>query len=486
MFHVEHLFGIQQLSIFTVNKYVEYQIDNTMKILNDLILRFEKPLWAKAPEFAVIDTILENNPHIIEIVAPDVMCGLENNNMGRKDNPTVEQILRIAIYKELRGLTYEELEFHQYDSQICKEFIGLTKGFSDSCLQEYISKIQAENLTLVMIEINKIAALLGYEDFKTIRIDSTSVEADVQRPTNNSLVYDCIKTASLFFAKIKEEYAEKYEKIEAKRAEAKKINYELNNVRGKKNETHTAKEAREAKMKSLFTEYLDLHQTIHADVKMLIDNGLSDFTENDQEKIIKLENNMSIVYNNAYRFQIEGIKVENEEKIFSIYEAHTDIIVKGLRDIIYGHKVNLATGKSNLILFCNIEDGNPSDKNLFEEPILTIKSDYDVDKFTGCATDGGYASTDNMNFAKEHVVNVVFTKVVGSLKNIVENVDIENALKKWRAGIEGNISNLKRKFKLKRVTWKGKALFDAKVLWSVVAYNIRVLTGHILGTLKTC
>lgn len=455
-----------------------------MEILNNLMLRFENPLWAKAPELAVIDTILEQNPYIIGIVEQDIMLGLKNNNMGRKDNPTVEQILRIAIYKELRGLTYKELEFHQYDSIICKEFIGLTGGFSDSCLQEYISKVQAENLKHVMVEINKIAALLGYEDFKTIRIDSTPIEANVQRPTNNSLVYDCIKTASIFFEKIKDEYAEKYEEIETKRSEAKKINYELNNVRGKKNETQTAKEVRESKMRVLFTEYLDLHQTIHADVRMLIDNGLSDFTKNDQEKIIKLETNMSRVYANAYRFQIEGIKVASEGKIFSIYEEHTDIIVKGLRDIIFGHKVNLATGKSNLILFCNIEDGNPSDVNLFEEPILTIKRDYDVEKFTGCATDGGYASTDNMNFAKGHVLNVVFTKVVGSLKNIVENVDIEKELKIWRAGIEGNISNLKRRFKLKRVTWKGKALFDAKVLWSVLAYNIRVLTGHILKTLK--
>ena len=456
-----------------------------MKILNDLRIKFKNPLWAMAPKFAVIDAIIEECPHIIKIVASDIMCDLKNNKMGRKDNPTVEQILRIAIYKELRGLTYEELEFHQYDSLICKDFCGLTKGFSDSCLQEYISKIKPESLKLIMPEINKIAAKFGYEDFKTIRIDSTPIEADVQRPTNNSLVYDCIKTATHFFEKIKEEYAEKYKEIEAKRTEAKKLNYELNNVRGKKNETQTAKQVRIEKMKALFTEYLNLHQSIHTDVKMLINSGLSDFSEKDKKNIIKLGTNMSRVYKNAYRFQIEGKKVSNEEKIFSIYEEHTDIIVKGLRDVVFGHKVNLATGKSNLILFCNIEAGNPSDTNLFKEPILTIKKDYDVEKFTGCATDGGYASIDNMNFAKEHILNVVFTKVVGSLKNIVEDVDIEKVLKKWRAGIEGNISNLKRKFKLKRVTWKGKAMFDAKVLWSVIAYNIRVLTGHVLQTISS-
>ena len=194
---------------------------------------------------------------------------------------------------------------------------------------------------------------------------------------------------------------------------------------------------------------------------------------------------MSIVYKNAYKFQIEGQQVETSEKIFSIYEDHADIIVKGLRDIIFGHKVNLSTGRSNLILYCSIEEGNPSDATLFQEPIETIKNDYGIKKFRSIATDGGYASLLNLCNAAKDFTNVVFTKVLGSLQNIVENEKIETELKKWRAGIEGNISNLKRKFKLKRVTWKGKEMFDAKIFWSVIGYNIRVLTSHILTTLQT-
>ena len=322
-----------------------------MKIFDDLRLRFETPLWAKAPEFAVIDTILEKRPDIIDIVKADVLKGMKNNNMGRKDGPSVEQVVRTAIYKELRRITYQELELHQYDSTICKEFLNLQKAFSSSVLQEHISKIRAENLKNIMVEINKIARELEYEDFKDIRTDSTPVEADVQRPTNNSLVYDCIKTATLFFEKIKDKYASKYEEIEAKRREAKKINYELNNVRGKKNEKQTAKEIRALKMKTLFEEYLNLHQEIHKEVKNIINVEKSDFKENDRKKLIKLEHNMTIVYQNAFKFQIEGEKVENKDKIFSIYEDHTDIIVKGLRDIIFGHKINLSTGRSNLIFY---------------------------------------------------------------------------------------------------------------------------------------
>jgi IS5 family transposase len=49
--------------------------------------------------------------------------------------------------------------------------------------------------------------------------------------------------------------------------------------------------------------------------------------------------------------------------------------------------------------------------------------------------------------------------------------------------MEAVISNLKRGFHLFRCEWKGREHFDAKVLWSVIAYNIRVMTGFMLGKL---
>ena len=52
--------------------------------------------------------------------------------------------------------------------------------------------------------------------------------------------------------------------------------------------------------------------------------------------------------------------------------------------------------------------------------------------------------------------------------------------KKWRGGIEGVISNLKRGFDLRVCAWKGFAHFKAKVMWSVLAYNFRVLTNMTL------
>ena len=56
-------------------------------------------------------------------------------------------------------------------------------------------------------------------------------------------------------------------------------------------------------------------------------------------------------------------------------------------------------------------------------------------------------------------------------------------IKKWRSGIEAAISNLKRGFCLRVCNWKGWEHFQAKVLWSVIGYNIRVMTSLVLQKL---
>lgn len=186
------------------------------------------------------------------------------------------------------------------------------------------------------------------------------------------------------------------------------------------------------------------------------------------------------VYDITYRKEISGEAVPNDQKIFSIYEQHTDIIVKGSRKIKFGHKVNIGTGKSNLILVCEILKGNPADSTLYQGTIDKLIDAYNIVP-RDSATDGGYASKANAEFAQgKGIINIVFNKIVGSLKNIVSSKNIETRLKKWRSGIEANISNLIRGYKLTRCNWKGLEHFKAKVLWSVLAYNIRVMTAALL------
>lgn len=444
-----------------------------MKLLNELSLTLENPHWAVNTEFAVIDTVLSLHPEIYKIIKKD-FSGITQKSLGRKDAPTIEQILRGALYKEMKTLTYRELEYAQHDSRICALFIKLDgrSPISFSVWQKYISMIKPETLEEVMIAINKIALAEGLDDFSKARTDSTAIETNIHYPTNNSLMWDCIRTFDRLLAKLADETggvirARRYKK------QAKKHFAKINNTKpGEKR-----KETFEKQLKLLRTS---INQ---AEAALLALNSLryvDDAAWALANEIKSLFPKAEKVYSMTHRHEIMGEKVPNEDKLFSIFEDHTDIIVKGKRDATFGHKVNLATGASMLIIDCKILDGNPCDTNAYSGVIDRIKGNYGVVP-RDMATDGGYASLENQRIAKrEGIANIVFNKIVGSLKNLTSSLNMETRLKKWRSGIEGVISNLKRGFEIFRCGWKTRTHFDSKIYWSVIAYNFRVMTGLLI------
>ena len=101
-----------------------------MKLFEPLRLKFEKPNWSSNPEFGLVDTILEQHPELYGYVQADIVKGCKASDFGRKDTPSIERIVRAAIYKELRQLDYRELEYHQEDSRICDQFLKIDGGAS--------------------------------------------------------------------------------------------------------------------------------------------------------------------------------------------------------------------------------------------------------------------------------------------------------------------------------------------------------------------
>jgi len=450
-----------------------------LKLLNDLKLQFEKELWALSPELAVMDTILNQHPEIYEMVKKDITMGEEGSSFGRQDKPTVEQIVRAAIYKEMKSLTYRELEYAQHDSRMCSVFIKLDerKPFSFKAYQKYISRISGESLNKVMIAINKIAMGEGLEDGKSIRTDSTVVETNIHYPTNNSLVWDCIKTIDRLLKKLKDSGVQMNPR--SYRKQAKKNHYKINNTKKKEEREEEFKK----QLKLLRSSINQAERAFTGTLPKTIEGWI------EAQAVIKelreLLPKAEKVYNITWRHELLGEAVPNKEKIFSIFEDHTDIVVKGGREVEFGHKVNLAGGRSNLILDCRILDGNPADAAIYGDVIDRIHENYGTIP-RNIVTDGGYASTANARIAQEKgIINIVFNKIKGSLKNIVRSKNMETRLKKWRSGIEAVISNLKRGYELFRCEWKTRARFDAKVYWNVIVYNIRVMTGALLAKMQT-
>lgn len=440
-----------------------------MRVFEDLKIKFEKPDWARNPELGLIDTVFERHPHLIALLAGDITSGQKAGTFGRGDTPSVEQIVRAAVYKEMKGLDYRELEYHQTDSRICALFIKIDelRPYSFQMYQKYISRVTPGNLQKLMFELNKLAIEAGMEDVKSIRQDSTVAGSNIHYPTNNSLLWDCIKEAYRLLGHLEKEIEGlNYRDYSV---QAKKTYFKINNTKGEERKDLFLKQ---------FTLFIKTINQVSNVVKKKPASNIKAVG-----LIMALEQHaevMKLVHDMAYAKEVKGEKVPNEGKIFSIYERHTDIIVKGSRGIQFGHKVDLASGRSNLILYCEVLRGNPSDSKLFAPALDSIAENYGAVP-RDYATDGGYASLENRSHAEEKgVVNIVFNKIVGSLQNVASSKNMETRLKKWRSGAEAVISNLKRGFNMARCTWKGWEHFVAKVLWSVIAYNIRVMTAHVV------
>jgi len=188
------------------------------------------------------------------------------------------------------------------------------------------------------------------------------------------------------------------------------------------------------------------------------------------------------VISQTERRVLRGESVPATEKIVSIFEPHTDIVIKKNRETLYGHKICLTAGASGLVTDVVIERGNPADSTLAVRMIERQRDLYGVVP-KQAAFDGGFTSAANLESIKAlGVEDVAFSKGRGlSITDMVKSSWVYRCLRDFRAGIEGVISFLKRAFALDRCTWSGLASFEAYVCGSVLACNLLVVARHMLG-----
>jgi IS5 family transposase len=183
------------------------------------------------------------------------------------------------------------------------------------------------------------------------------------------------------------------------------------------------------------------------------------------------------VIDQTQRRVFQGESVPASEKVVSIFESHTDIIIKDRRDTCYGHKICLTGGASNLILDCEILEGNPADTTLVKRMLENQKMIYDRYPLK-VSLDGGFASGDNLRLAKGtmEIKDVCFAKKRGlKEEDMCRSSRVYKSLRNFRAGIESGISWLKRCFGLARCTWKTLESFKSYVWASIVSANLLTL-----------
>jgi IS5 family transposase len=113
---------------------------------------------------------------------------------GREGLPA-ESVLRCALLKQHRQLSYEELAFHLEDSASFRAFARLPLSFTPkkSVLQRTISAIRAETWEAINRVLLASARQEKVETGKVVRLDSTVAAALMHEPSDSSLLWDAVR-----------------------------------------------------------------------------------------------------------------------------------------------------------------------------------------------------------------------------------------------------------------------------------------------------
>jgi len=436
----------------------------------------------RAREYEDISRILDANPILSEMVLQDITGGVSKRQTGA-EGMTADQVLRAAIIKQIEEFSYDDLSFHIIDSRCYRTFcrIGLTdKGFKKSALNSNIKAISAETWEA----INRILAAWGEEQGiekgREVRIDCTVTGSNIHEPTDSSLLWDGVRVLSRMLSQAKEIFGDLSFPFTDHRKRAKRRMLGVMNAKNDKVRQE---------------QYADLLKVAHKTVRYvrgavplleqyrcpsvqqaLLAEGLAEGLSHYMELTLRL-------IDQTERRVLHGESVPASEKLVSIFEPHTDIIIKDRRDIYYGHKVCLSSTPSNFITDCLIPDGNPADTTLSDQMLDRQEQVYGRYPLK-VALDGGFASRDNLESAKSKgIKDVCFAKGRGlEVQEMCRSTYVYKRLRRFRAGIESGISWLKRCFGFARCTWKGLASFKSYVWASIVSANLLTLVRRAKST----
>src|SRR6516165_1263113 len=373
---------------------------------------------------------------------------------GRRGLPA-ESVLRCALLKQQRQLSYEELAFHLEDSASFRAFARLPLGWSPkkSVLHQTIGAIRGETWEAINQALLASAKQDKLESGARVRLDSTVSAALMHEPSDSTLLWDAVRVITRLIRRAGRLPGAPALQWRDRRRLAKKRARAIDYSRAK------------AKKRQLYRELIAAAE------------GLAEVTGTTAERWrIEVDHYLPLiarVITQSERRVLQGELVPASEKLVSLFEPHADIIVKGGRQVQYGHKLNLVTGKSGLILDVVVEAGNPADAARFL-PMLDRHIARAGTPPRQTAADGGYASRANLAAAKTRgFADVAFHKKCGiAVTDMVKSSSVYRRLRNFRAGIEAGISCFKRVYGAARCTWRGLDHFKAYIWSAAVAHNL--------------
>ena len=406
--------------------------------------------------YKTIDAYLVQYPEIEQLAHDDLKTLCKPNPTRRRTpNFTTQNLFRAVLVTKMEGLDFRGAEIEIAEKLTLQNFCRLNKKttISFQLIDQASIALSAETWQ----HLNRFFAdrMVAEEKINVdyIRSDGTVVETNIHWPTDSSLCYDVYRTVDRIVNNAREAglggvlrgFRFHVDKIKA-------LNFRINQNASAKSKDRKRRYKKD--YETIVTRAEDVVVKADEIIRLLITQG-SDVALTFAMELSRYLPWMKKIVDVARRRR-NGEKVPNEEKVFSLFEPHTELIKKGKKNkpIEFGHLVFFSQTREKFVTDFILEERSPSETTMLPE-VVERHEDQFGRKPKGIAMDKGcHPGRDEMEALLDEYEDEIEVVGIPSRSNDFANEEM-SVYQRFRAGIEGSISFLKRCFGLTRVYYKG-------------------------------
>lgn len=441
-------------------------------------------------KYETISSILDENPQILNAAHKDLKHALKAANKKTKGKEkfeyTSDTIIRIIICRKLEGMSYRQVVVRIDDSKYLRRFVRIFSGpmLDYSTLNKLENSIQPKTWKKINKELGGSAVRGGQISGDALRLDTTAVETNIHYPTDSSLLWDVYRVLGRLIENAREIDAGAVGNKRLHKKRAKRLSVKISRKASKKKSN--------TDLKDLYMQLIGLVEGLcgwsGSVVEQLkdgvakhrygfIEQAVAEWIVGEMEHYLELAKQ---VIDQARRRIFEGEKVSNDEKLFSIFEPHTELLIRGKagKQVEFGHMIQIQQVREKFITDYDVFEKKPVEHQLLESALNSHK-DLFGSYPNSLAADKGYYK--DMQAIKKLEAQIDTVSIAKKGRRTQEETEREQDpffkhAQRFRAGVEGTISFLKRILRLFRCMRKGWEHFVAEVGATIFAHNLLILS----------
>ncbi len=305
---------------------LDFQLSN-LRLTNEYYGRYE-----------AVSKVLDENPKILQLVHEDLKDALQwtdgENKDGTRFQYTSDTVLRIQVCQIIEGASLREMIIRIDDSNFLRRFVRIYNGpmmdFTTFCrLRNCIAPQTWQKVNRALAKYATNQELISGE---RLRLDTTAVETHIHWPSDSSLLWDTYRVLARLIEQARELDPAAVGDRRLLVRKVKKLAAKISRKSSKKpGVTETLKPLYE-KLIPLVSSICQWSESVREALERrrgrygIVMQATADYLA----KVLAHYRHLGLrVIDQATRRVLCGEQVPNEEKLFSIFEPHTELLKRG-------------------------------------------------------------------------------------------------------------------------------------------------------------